>query len=174
MHTKLNSVDGLMECQTNEPYYFIMRISQHINMSKEFLTSYLSDLEYAKNNSLSLPFIKYAFMEESTDKNLYKNVKDYLPQISEKRKNLQESIIALQLEMLENFNKKNKFDTNNMRTFYSTSDSNHNASYETYLRGELSSYSENSVVEYAKTLAYYSRNKINFVKEVVETSKFLY
>ena len=57
---------------------------------------------------------------------------------------------------------------------YSSTDSINNASYETYLRAELSSYSENSVLEYAKELTRLSKRKENFVKKVVNTSKFLY
>lgn len=174
MHQKLNSVDGIVECQTNDSYYKIMRISQHINMSISFLESYLNDLNYAKENGLSLPFIKYAFMEETTNKEMYEKVKDYLPIISEKRKMLQENIISLQLEMFEKYLKKNKIDKDKMRTIYTSTDSAYNASYETYLRAELSSYSEKSVMEYGLNLVQYSKNKINFVEIVVNTSKYLY
>jgi hypothetical protein len=67
-----------------------------------------------------------------------------------------------------------KNDSQNMRTIYSSSDNLDNASYETYLRGELSSYSENTVVLYGRTISLYSKYKKNFVEEVIKTSKFLY
>jgi hypothetical protein len=57
---------------------------------------------------------------------------------------------------------------------YTSTDNKNNASYETYLRAELSSYSEASVLEYAKNLTLFSKRKINFVKEVVDLSKYLY
>ena len=173
MHKALNAYGGVQECQTNISYYYNMRISQHINMSLEFLNSYLSDLEYARDNNISLPFIKYAFMEEFTDNKLYQEAKKYLPTISEKRRKLQEAIISLQIEMLQKYQKTNS-DYLKMRTIYSSTDSINNASYETYLRAELSSYSENSVLEYAKELTRLSKRKENFVKKVVNTSKFLY
>lgn len=174
MHKALNAYGGVQECQLNKNYYFIMRLSQHLNMSLEFLNSYLNDLIYAKNNNVSLPFIKYAFMEKSTDKKLYELTKDYLPIIDEKRTKLQEAIISVQLEMLNKYLKKQKNDSKNMRTIYSSSDNLDNASYETYLRGELSSYSENTVVLYGRMISLYSKYKKNFVEEVIKTSKFLY
>ena len=174
MHKSLNSADGVVECQTNSPYYLIMRISQHINMSIDFLNSYLSDLTYAKDNNISLPFIKYTFMEENTDKELFNKAKHLLPIISEKRKALQENIISLQMEMLDKFIEKYSEDINYMRTFKSSTDSKYNTSYETYLRAELSSYSEKSVMLYGLNLVDKSKNNINLVEEIVNTSKSLY
>ena len=54
-----------------------------------------------------------------------------------------------------------------MRTLYSNTDSINNASYETYLRGELSSYSENTVYLYGRMLTNYSLNNSNYVKTVI-------
>jgi hypothetical protein len=173
MHQKLNAYGGVQECQYNKSYYYIMRLSQHLNLSLEFLKSYYNDLVEAQNNNISIPFIKYAFMEKTTDIDMYNNVKDLLPVISPKRQELQEAIISLQLEMMEKYSKKNS-DINNMRTLYTSTDNKNNASYETYLRAELSSYSEASVLEYAKNLTLFSKRKINFVKEVVDLSKYLY
>lgn len=173
MHQKLNAYGGVQECQYNKSYYYIMRLSQHLNLSLEFLKSYYNDLVEAQNNNISIPFIKYAFMEKTTDIDMYNNVKDLLPVISPKRQELQEAIISLQLEMMEKYSKKNS-DVNNMRTLYTSTDNKNNASYETYLRAELSSYSEASVLEYAKNLTLFSKRKINFVKEVVDLSKYLY
>ena len=127
----------------------------------------VNDLNEANRYGYNLLAIKYGFMEESIDKVHFEKIKDNLPKLSQKRISLQEAIISLQLEMLEDFSKIDEIKARNMRSFYSSYDTISDVSYETYLRGELSSYSENTVFLYGKMLSDYSKNDGNYVKAVI-------
>lgn len=167
MLQKLNNIGGRASCQDNYPYFRLMRKSQYYAWDMDLIESYLNDLLEAKKYGYNILAIKYGFMEESTDKEHFETIKDNLPKLEEKRINLMEAIIKLQLEMFEEFQIENKEDASLMRTLYSNTDSANNASYETYLRGELSSYSENTVYLYGRMLTNYSKHKANYVKTVI-------
>ena len=165
---------GKASCQTNPKYFTLMRESQFLAWDYESICSYLNDLTIAKNNSYNLVSIKYAFMEESTHKEEFDKIKDRLPFLSEKRKLLQEQIIQVQMEQVDEYLKKNPDDEKVMRSIYSSSDSSSNTSYETYLRGELSSYSEKTVFLYAKNLTKLSKSKKNIVENIILYSKLFF
>ena len=167
MFQELKNIGGRASCQDNYPYFRLMRKSQYYAWDMDLIESYLNDLLEAKKYGYNILAIKYGFMEESTDKEHFETIKDNLPKLEEKRINLMEAIIKLQLEMFEEFQKENKEDSSLMRTLYSNTDSINNASYETYLRGELSSYSENTVYLYGRMLTNYSLNNSNYVKTVI-------
>lgn len=167
MFQELKNIGGRASCQDNYPYFRLMRKSQYYAWDMELIESYLNDLSEAKKYGYNVLAIKYGFMEESLDIEHFNKIKDNLPKLEEKRINLNEAIIKLQLEMFEEFQKENKEDSSLMRTLYSNTDSVNNASYETYLRGELSSYSEKTVYLYGKMLTNYSINKANYVKTVI-------
>ena len=167
MFQMLKNIGGRASCQDNYDYFVLMRKSQFFAWDNELIDSYLNDLNEANRYGYNLLAIKYGFMEESIDKVHFEKIKDNLPKLSQKRISLQEAIISLQLEMLEDFSKIDEIKTRNMRSFYSSYDTISDVSYETYLRGELSSYSENTVFLYGKMLSDYSKNDGNYVKAVI-------
>ncbi len=162
MFQELNNIGCRASCQNNKPMFKLMRESQYYSWNKELLASYYNDLNIAVENHYNLLAIKYGFMEETVDPDHYVTIKDNLPKLSEKRIQLREGIVSVQLEMLNDYSKEN--DISNMRTINTISDKYDNASYETYLRGELSSYSENTMYLYAKYLTYLAKNKLNIVE----------
>ena len=167
MFQELENIGGRASCQDNYDYFVLMRESQFFAWDNELIESYYNDLKEANKYGYNLLAIKYGFMEEAIDKKHFEKIKNNLPKINEKRINLQEAIISLQLEMLEDFKKIDENKTNNMRSFYSSYDTILDVSYETYLRGELSSYSEKTVYLYGRMLSSYSNNNGNYVKAVI-------
>ena len=163
----LKNIGGRASCQDNYDYFVLMRKSQFFAWDNELIDSYLNDLNEANRYGYNLLAIKYGFMEESIDKVHFEKIKDNLPKLSQKRISLQEAIISLQLEMLEDFSKIDEIKARNMRSFYSSYDTISDVSYETYLRGELSSYSENTVFLYGRMLSDYSKKYGNYVKAVI-------
>ncbi len=162
MFSNLNNIGGRADCQNNRAMFNLMRKSQYFAWNCDLINSYYNDLIKAKENNYNLLWIKYAFMEETVDPNHFKLIKDNLPILSLKMINLREAIVSVQLEMLEEYSKDN--DISKMRTINTNSDKYNNASYETYLRGELSSYSENTLYLYASYLANLSKENKNIVE----------
>ncbi|MCR5349510.1 MAG: DUF4125 family protein, partial [Acholeplasmatales bacterium] len=171
--TVLNNIGKRALCQDNYDYFKLMRESQFYLYSIELLKSYQNDLVEAENNNYNLLELKYAYMMESTDIDEFNKIKDRLPVISQKRKELMEMIIEVQVEQMEQFSKYNKDKTNLMRTIKTSTDTKNNTSYETYLRGELSSLSEKTMYLYGKLIKEYALNKKNFPEGVVNISLLL-
>ena len=72
---------------------------------------------------------------------------------------------------LEEFSIKYPQDLLNMRSKNTSSDNIYNASYETYLRGELRSYSEKVVYLYAKMLTDLDKRGKNIVELTIKFTK---
>ena len=84
---------------------------------------------------------KYASMMDVNDPIVYLKVKDFLPFIDEQRKLIQEEIIKIQVKWMEEFANQYPKLAYNARSIRSEDDEIDNTSYETYLRGEISTYS---------------------------------
>ena len=172
LQTTINE-GGRANCQDNIEYFTLMRKSQFMAWNIELLESYFNDLKEAFILNRNLITEKYAYMEKVRDPEFYNNVTKYLPKHDKKRTSLQEEIIKVQLDMLLEFKKDNNSIVSNMRTIYSKDDSMQEISYETYLRGELSTYSERTLIEYAKQIINCEKNNINLVKTIIDNSFYL-
>ena len=170
--TNLKNIGSRAICQDNYDYFKIMRKSQALSFDVDLLISYQKDLINAKNGGYSLPEIKYAFMMESTNPDIYENIKERLPNISDKQNRLIESIVITQVEQMEEFINLNPNNRSLMRTIRKDTDNENNTSYETYLRGELKSYSENTLFLYGRNLARIAGIK-NYPELIVNYSKLL-
>jgi hypothetical protein len=173
MFTNLKNIGSRASCQDNYLYFKLMRESQYFTWNTNTLLSYLSDLKIAKDNNYSLLELKYAFMEENIDINIFNSFKDRLPKLSDERKMIQEEIIKLQVSHMEEYSKINPNVTSNMRNIYSVLDTKDSVSYETYLRGELSTYSENTLYNYGKMLAQYEIENKNYVEIIINYTNLL-
>ncbi len=170
MFKSLKNIGGEASCQRNYPYFKLMRESQYLCFSLELLKSYLNDLHEALKYNYNLLEIKYGFMEETVDKEAFAKIKDRLPKISEFQAKLIEGICDVVLEMKEEYDKTPHA---RMRDNTSNYDNYNNASYETYLKGELSSYSEKTLYLYARMLQELSQNKQNIVDLTTRYTYFL-
>ena len=81
---------------------------------------------------------------------------------------IQEEIIKIQLEMLQEFYQRYPKARDMMRITYSKDDSIENTSYETYLRGELSSYGDETLILYAKNIIKLSNENRNLVELTIK------
>lgn len=147
----LDNIGGRATCQNNPMYFKLMREAQFYTWDYDTLNSYLNDLNEAKKYGYNLLAVKYGFMEESVDPIHYEMIKDGLPKLSSKQIALREEIVKIQCAAKLDYDKLHS-DYKNMRSNNTSSDNIHNASYETYLRGELSSYSEATMYKYACNL----------------------
>ena len=127
-----------------------MRESQFINWPLEILESYAKDLMVAMDKNWNLVFEKYARMMKSTVPEKYKEVEAILPPISEERVKRMEKTIAIQTKWLEDFAVEYPNLMEAARYVHTSEDTEYETSSETYLRGELASYSEETEKMYSE------------------------
>ena len=133
---------GRAVCQDDWNTFQIMRESQFVNWPLEILESYAKDLMAAMDKNWNLIFEKYTRMMKSTAPQKYKELEHILPSISEERTARMEKTIAIQTKWLEEFAEKYPNLMREARYIHTKEDTEYETSSETYLRGELASYSE--------------------------------
>ena len=165
---------GRADCQDNYQTFSIMRKSQYLTWSEELLVSFLQDLEQAEQKGWNLIMEKYARMMKSTNPEKYLEFEKDLPVLSEKRIAIQEEIIKIQVAWMETFAEDYPKMAGNARSIRTIEDSEYNTSYETYLRGEISTYSEKTFILYSKFIVSLLKEQRNLAEEIMEHTAKLY
>ena len=142
--SNLNNIGGRADCQDNREDFIIMRKSQWETFNEETLLSYLEDLN-SKNNPL---FQKYAQMMKYNSPEEYEKIKDILEKASDEKTDLVNKIMFIYMEWEKEFFERYPIFSSMGRPLYSSEDDNIETSIETYLRGELLSYSEKTLELY--------------------------
>ena len=142
--SNLNNIGGRADCQDNREDFIIMRKSQWETFNEETLLSYLEDLN-SKNNPL---FQKYAQMMKYNSPEEYEKIKDILEKASDEKNDLVNKIMFIYMEWEKEFFERYPIFSSRGRPLYSSEDDNIETSIETYLRGELLSYSEKTLKLY--------------------------
>lgn len=152
---------GRAECQDNREEFVIMRKSQWKTFNMDILESYLEDLKTAEKNRHNIVVEKYARMMEYTVPEEYEAIKNLIPELSISKKELGNKIVDIYMNWEREAQDKYPKIMSQGRPLYSKDDSPHSVSIETYLRGELYSYSEktlNLYYQYVKSCLDKSRN----------------
>lgn len=169
---KVNGMDGRATCQDDYETFEIMRSSQFFVWNETLLQSYLEDFATATSQGRNLITEKYAFMMKSTDPENFKAMEGHLPVISPEKSAVIEKIVGLQLDCVLELQPKYPKFVNQGRSIHSNEDTLYNTSYETYLRGELCSYSEKTVQLYYEMLVEHEKEGKNtarlYMKQVAE------
>lgn len=151
MFQGVESAGGRASCQDDFQTFCIMRSSQSASWSDEVLQSYLEDLIAAGESGRNLISEKYARMMESTSPAEYAAMAHLLPEIEPEASELAEKIVAIVMEWEKELHQKYPYILGRGRLLSSSQDSPVATSLETYLRGELKTYS-------IKTLKLYLQN----------------
>lgn len=155
--SNLNNIGGRADCQDNREDFIIMRKAQWLTFNEETLLSYLEDLN-SKNNPL---FQKYGQMMKYNSPKEYEKIKNLLEQPSSQKLDLVEKIMELYMKWEEEFFKAYPIFSSMGRPLYSKQDDDEDTSIETYLRGELLSYSEKTLALYLKYILEMKNKNIN-------------
>ena len=148
MFSEVNNIGGRASCQESPQTFRIMRESQAVTWSKELLGSYLEDLESAREKGRNLMTEKYARMMKSTHPDEYESIKNSLPEINENVLKMIDEIVKINLEWDEVLSDKYPNLKAKGRRTYSYEDTPRATSIETYLRGELQTYSRKTIEIY--------------------------
>ena len=143
MFTNTNNIGRRSSCQDQKGNFIASRAAYWNMFDKQVLSSYLNDLSNAKSNKINLAAQKYGYMMESTDPDYFKTIKHLLVPVSDKKLKLVDSIMLIYMKWEESLIS-SSLDNKN-RVLYKQYDSKYNTSVETYMRGELTSYSEETL-----------------------------
>ena len=155
--SNLNNIGGRADCQDNREDFITMRKAQWLTFNEETLLSYLEDLN-SKNNPL---FQKYGQMMKYNSPKEYEKIKNLLEQPSSQKLDLVEKIMEFYMKWEEEFFKAYPIFSSMGRPLYSKQDDDEDTSIETYLRGELLSYSEKTLALYLKYILEMKNKNIN-------------
>lgn len=165
---------GRASCQDDHVTFEIMRKSQFLVWPDEALESYYDDICKAEENHWNLITEKYARMMERTDPEQYATLKDKLPQLSEARLKDQDEIVEIEVQWMENFAFHYPLMAGNSRSIRKDTDSRYNTSYETYLLGELCTYSDKTFKLYQQFILEKKEKNENIVWTINENTAKLY
>ncbi|MDE6531104.1 MAG: DUF4125 family protein [Lachnospiraceae bacterium] len=171
---KVENEGGRADCQNNWNTFSIMRKSQYLTWTEELLASFYRDLMDAEEKGWNLITEKYARMMESTAPEKYVELEKDLPKRSEERIAIQEEIIKIQVGWMEEFAGKYPKMAGNARSIHTSEDTPYNTSYETYLRGELGTYSEETLILYGRFIVSVQQAGKNLAYEIMNQTALLY
>lgn len=171
---KVENLGGRAGCQNDFHTFSIMRKSQYLAWTDELLESYYADFVYANENNWNLITEKYGRMMAHTVPEEYERIKDRFPVCSEKKIAIVNQIAEIQVGWMEAFAKKYPNMAMNARSIHEEEDSVYNTSYETYLKGELMTYSDYTLSLYGKWIVELFKSEQNLAKMIMANTALLY
>jgi len=138
-----------------------MRSSQATSWSEETLASYKQDLIEAEIAGRNLLSEKYGHMMESTSPAEYAKIASLLPTIDSEALTLIEQIVPIVMEWEVELEKKYPYIIARGRPLFRKEDSPGVTSLETYLTGELKSYSTRTLKRYLAHVQKMRQDNIN-------------
>ena len=171
---KVQNKGGRASCQNNWPTFSIMRKSQYLAWDKKMQVQYLYDFKTAYAAGRNMIEEKYGRMMESTAPDEYEDIKDYFPPLTPEKKDIIEAIVGIQVKCMEEFANAYPRLADNARHIHTYEDGREDTSYETYLRGELGTYSDKMLELYGRFIAKLCREGKNIAALTMENSVHFY
>jgi len=171
---KTQNEGGRASCQDDWGTFEIMRSSQYETWTEEMLRQLISDWEQADSIGRNLITEKYARMMESTAPEEFEALKEHLPVLSDWQKQVIEQVVAIQVGWMEELAEQYPNVSERARAIHTSEDTPFETSYETYLRGELGTYSEEMLALYARFIVTLSGQGENLAKLTMENTVHKY
>ena len=171
---KVSNEGGRASCQDDWPTFNIMRRSQYLTWNKTMLLQYIYDFEREMKLGHNLITEKYGRMMESTAPERYAEIKDNFPVLTDEKKAIIDQIAQIQVKWMEEVAEKYPAMGARARRIHTYEDYAYDTSYETYLRGELGTYSDKMLELYAGFIVeLYSQGR-NLAYETMQNTARLY
>ncbi len=171
---KVKNKGGRAYCQNDWPTFRIMRKSQYMNWTTEMLVQYITDFEGALSEGRNMITEKYGYMMESTRPEEFEEIKDRLPRVSPKKKMIVDELAKVHVEWTEDFGNRYPNLIKHARTIHSSEDVPRSVSSETYLKGELYTYSDTMLMMYGRFIISAYKSGINLTEKTVENTVKMY
>ena len=171
---KVENEGGRADCQNDWNTFSVMRKSQYLAWTRELLESFYVDFVEANQRNWNLITEKYGRMMESTSPEEYEKIAAQLPECSEQKRAIVEQIAEIQVEWMEEFAKEYPYMAGNARTIRKETDNPFNTSYETYLKGELMTYSDRTLSMYGRWIVELKKQDDNLAKRIMTNTALLY
>ena len=171
---KVKNEGGRADCQDDWGTFSIMRTSQYLTWTEEMLQSYIQDFEDAMSKGWNLITEKYGRMMESTAPERYEEIKEQFPFLAEEKKAIIEEIVKIQVAWMEEFAFEYPCMAGNSRVIHTGEDTVYSTSFETYLRGEMSTYSDKTLDLYGRFIVSYLQAGKNITKDIMTNTALLY
>lgn len=171
---KVKNLGGRADCQDDWNTFSVMRKSQYMAWPKDLLASFLMDFMEADERGWNLITEKYGRMMESTAPEEYEAIKEQFPECGPKKRAIVEQIADIQVGWMEEFAREYPFMAGNARSIHASEDTPYNTSYETYLKGELMTYSDRTLGMYGQWIVELDREKANLARMIMENTAVLY
>ncbi len=171
---QVENMGGRASCQNDYGTFLIMRKSQYLSWPKPLLYSYLDDFHKANERGWNLMTEKYGRMMEHTDPNHYKNLEPYFRKHTKRDRDLVDQLVEIQVAWMESFAIEYPCMAGNARLIRSSQDTLLETSYETYLRGELMTYSQRTLKRYGKFILELVQSEGNLAKVIMTQTALLY
>lgn len=172
MFTNVNNADGRASCQDNKPTFMVMRKAQADTWSMDTLISYLNDLKVAKENGINPMTIKYARMMEITFPEEYEAIKNQLPPVTPKVRELVDEIVKYHLKWSIEASGKYPmlFSLGRPLTSDNRGTGHFSASIDNYLQSELLTYSEATLELCLKDTLKAVADEVNLPLEILKNT----
>lgn len=170
---KVQNVGGRAECQNDWPFFYVMRKSQYMTWTDEMLVCIRNLWLENKAKGWNMITEKYGRMMEHTAPEEYEQIKDNFPIKSQQTIAIVNQIAEIQVNWMQEFAEKYPKLASNARDITSDADEIYNTSYETYLKGELLTYSEELLKLYAQFIVDLSREGKNLAYMTIENTAHL-
>lgn len=171
---KVENRGGRAECQDDWNTFSLMRKSQYLAWTEQLLESFYNDFLEANSRGWNLITEKYGRMMESTVPEEYEAIKEQLPTCSDKKRAIVNQIAEIQVQWMEDFAKEYPNMAMNARSIRSSEDTQWNTSYETYLKGELLTYSDRTLALYGSFIVELEKSGDNLAKIIMSNTAMLY
>ncbi len=172
---QVQNTGGRASCQDDPDTFFKMRMSQWMVYSDETLRSYQEDLKEAAQEGRNPVFEKYGRMMETTYPEEYEQIRERLPKVSEKKREMVDRLAQIHVEWDRWMSAHYPNIRQNGRTFTAQEDSvSEGTSSESYLRGEMLTCSERTLEGILReTQAAYEKGG-NLLKEIIANETAFY
>lgn len=159
MFQNVQNAGGRASCQEDSITFRIMRRAQFEGWDDETLASYQNDLAEAETSGHNLLSEKYGYMMKWTFPDEYEQIKDLLPPVSAEKAQLVEEILDIELRQTAKFREMYPNIGRQGRPLTAAED-HLGTSVETYTRGELLTYSCQTLRKHLEHLRKLDQKKI--------------
>ena len=175
MFQQTQNVGGRAWCQDDYKQFDGNRRAQFENWDEKTLQLYLGDLQEAESAGQNPVTLKYAYMMETTAPAEYLLLKDRLPEISEEKRALIDHLAEMTASWCEEFAAAYPNLGRHGRPARSESDAPGITSVQTYCRGELSTYSLETLKSLSEVYERFEKEHTNLFEKSVESEmKFVW